>query len=116
MNFDYHQIQQLEADLLPQIFPDEPTSPLTISLATNADSLATWLIPALAPTVNNNTIELNLEVTNETNTITKLKNGEVFGAISSKETPLTGCVSDKLGEMNYMLVSSPQFKDKYFTS
>lgn len=110
----YHQVQQLEADLLPQIFPDEPTSPLTISLATNADSLATWLIPALAPTINSNAIELNLEVTNETNTISKLKNGEVFGAISSKKTPPTGCVADKLGKMNYMLVASPKFKERYF--
>jgi len=110
----YHQVQQLEADLLPKVFPNEPNTPLTISLATNADSLATWLVPAIASTIQNNSIELNLEVTNETNTIYKLKNGEVFGAISTQKTPLPGCVADKLGEMNYMLVASPQFKEKYF--
>lgn len=110
----YYQVQQLEADLLPQIYPDDPQSPLTISLATNADSFATWLIPALAPLIKNYAIELNLEVTNETNTIYKLKNGEVFGAISTQSTPLSGCVVDKLGDMNYILVASPCFKEKHF--
>lgn len=110
----YYQVQQLEADLLPQIFPEEPQTPLTISLATNADSFATWLIPALAPVIKSYAIELNLEVTNETKTIYKLKNGEVFGAISTQATPLAGCVADKLGDMNYVLVASPDFKEKHF--
>ncbi|XPF94519.1 LysR family transcriptional regulator ArgP [Colwellia sp. RE-S-Sl-9] len=110
----YYQVQQLEADLLPQIFPEDPISPIRISLATNADSLATWLVPVLTPLINKHPIELNLEVANETNTIYKLKDGEVFGAISTQETPLSGCVVDKLGVMNYTLVASPSFKNKFF--
>ncbi|MDO7083321.1 LysR family transcriptional regulator ArgP [Pseudocolwellia sp. AS88] len=110
----YYQVQQLEADLLPHIYPEDLISPLTISLATNADSLATWLIPALAKLIQTHNIELNLEVTNETNTIYKLKNGEVFGAISTQATALPGCVVDKLGNMNYVLVASPDFRDKHF--
>ncbi len=110
----YYQVQQLEADLLPHIYPEDLISPLTISLATNADSLATWLIPALAKLIQTHNIELNLEVTNETNTIYKLKNGEVFGAISTQAKALPGCVVDKLGNMNYVLVASPDFRDKHF--
>ncbi|WP_441002593.1 LysR family transcriptional regulator ArgP [Pseudocolwellia agarivorans] len=110
----YYQVQQLEADLLPHIYPEDLISPLTISLATNADSLATWLIPALAKLIQTHNIELNLEVTNKTNTIYKLKNGEVFGAISTQAKALPGCVVDKLGNMNYVLVASPDFRDKHF--
>jgi LysR family transcriptional regulator (chromosome initiation inhibitor) len=110
----YHQVQQLEADLLPQIFPEQTSSPLKVSLATNADSLATWLGPALSPVVNEFSIELNLELANELKTINKLKSGEAFGAISTEKDTLPGCVVTKLGEMNYVLVASPAFKQKYF--
>jgi len=112
----YHQVQQLEADLLPYIFPEQTNTPLKVSLATNADSLATWLVPAIAPVIHQFSIELNLELANELKTIQKLKNGEAFGAISTQETTLPGCVVTKLGEMNYVVVASPSFKEKYFAN
>jgi len=110
----YHQVMQLEAELLPNIYPDNPQSPLTIHLATNADSLATWLIPAIAPTIKNNLIEINMLVADEQHTIEKLKDGEAFGAISLQDKPIKGCQMTKLGDLNYILVSSPEFRDTYF--
>ena len=110
----YHQVMQLEADLLPNIFPDTPQSPITIHLATNADSLATWLIPALAPTIKTKLIEINMLVADEQHTIEKLKDGEAFGAISLQEQPIKGCQMTRLGDLNYILVASPEFRDTYF--
>ncbi len=110
----YHQVQQLESDLLPHIHPEQTSTPLKVSLATNADSLATWLVSALSPVIKEFSIELNLALANELKTINKLKNGEVFGAISTHETTLPGCSVTKLGEMNYVVVASPSFKNKYF--
>ncbi len=110
----YYQVVQLEAELLPEIFNDSPQKPLTIHLATNADSLATWLIPALAPTIKTNLIELNLLIADEQHTIEKLKDGEAFGAISLQASPLKGCQAEKLGDLHYILVASPDFKDTYF--
>lgn len=110
----YHQVQQLESDLLPHIHPEQTSTPLKVSLATNADSLATWLVPALSPVIKEFSIELNLALANELKTINKLKNGEVFGAISTHETTLPGCSVTKLGEMKYVVVASPSFKNKYF--
>jgi len=110
----YHQVMQLEAELLPDIAPDDPQSPITIHLATNADSLATWLIPALAPTIKRHLIEINMLVADEQHTIEKLKDGEAFGAISLQEHPVKGCQMTRLGDMNYILVASPEFRDTYF--
>ncbi|MDI5405271.1 hypothetical protein MJM25_30085, partial [Salmonella enterica subsp. enterica serovar Lubbock] len=41
---------------------------LLLSLAVNADSLATWLLPALAPVLADSPIRLNLQVEDETRT------------------------------------------------
>lgn len=110
----YHQVEQLEADLFAQILPDQLASPLTISLATNADSLASWLIPGLTPVMKCRGIELNLITAGEERTLAKLKDGEVFGAISVADKPLSGCLVTKLGDMDYVLVASKEFERKYF--
>lgn len=110
----YYQVVQLEAELLPDILNDNPSKPLTIHLATNADSLATWLIPALAPTIKSHLIEINMLVSDEQHTIEKLKDGQAFAAISLQKAPIKGCQSSKLGDLNYLLVSSSEFNDTYF--
>ncbi len=62
---------------------DEQTgsTPLLLSLAVNADSLATWLLPALAPVLADSPIRLNLQVEDETRTQERLRRGEVVGAV-----------------------------------
>jgi len=112
----YLQVQQLEAELLPQILLDQPESTLTVNLATNADSLATWLIGALTPLINQYPIELNLIVADESRTLDKLKDGEVFGAISLIDKAVSGCEVTQLGTMEYILVASPEFKQRYFAN
>jgi LysR family transcriptional regulator (chromosome initiation inhibitor) len=110
----YHQVQHLEDNLLAHILPEQPLSTLTVNLATNADSLATWLIPALSPLINKHPIELNLLIADEARTLDKLKDGEAFGAISLQPTALSGCQVTPLGAMNYVMVASPEFKQRYF--
>jgi LysR family transcriptional regulator (chromosome initiation inhibitor) len=58
------QVELLEDEWL----GDEQTgsTPLLLSLAVNADSLATWLLPALAPVLADSPIRLNLQVEDET--------------------------------------------------
>ena len=54
------QVELLEEEWL----GDEQTgsTPLLLSLAVNADSLATWLLPALANVLSDSPIRLNLQV------------------------------------------------------
>ena len=73
------QVELLEEEWL----GDEQTgsTPLLLSLAVNADSLATWLLPALAPVLADSPIRLNLQVEDETRTQERLRRGEVVGAV-----------------------------------
>lgn len=110
----YRQVQQLERELLPHLSPDVPETTLTVTIATNADSLATWLIPALSPILEGGKVELNLLIEDENRTIERLRKGEAFGAITLQEEPLSGCQSDFLGFMDYVLTASPAFIQAYF--
>ena len=112
----FKKVQQLENELLPSLLPESPLRPLSISLAVNADSLATWFIKALAPVLQNYLIELNLIIQPEERNIEKLKTGEAIGAICTNTEPLKGYRAFKLGNMEYCLVSSPEFADKYFSN
>ncbi len=110
----YQQVQQLERELLPHLSPTTPGKPLPVTIATNADSLATWLIPALASLLQPGLIELNLLIEDENRTIDRLRRGEAFGAISTQQEPLPGCQSELLGYMDYVLTASPAFIRRYF--
>jgi len=110
----FYQVEHLERGLLEEIFPAAKDAPLTVHMAVNADTLATWLIPSLTETLNQHPVELNLQVVDEEYTLDKLKGGEVFGAISTEPQAVKGCEADFLGEFEYALVSSPAFRDRYF--
>ena len=94
------QVELLEEEWL----GDEQTgsTPLLLSLAVNADSLATWLLPALAPVLADSPIRLNLQVEDETRTQERLRRGEVVGAVSIQHQALPSCLVDKLGALDYL--------------
>ena len=110
----FYQIEQLETELKKEIFPGANQKPLTVHIGVNADSLATWLVPALAGQLKDNTVELNLLISDEQYTLDYLKQGEAFGVITQEEKAVKGCNSDYLGELQYALICSSQFKDKHF--
>jgi LysR family transcriptional regulator, chromosome initiation inhibitor len=110
----YRKVTLLEQDILPELMNDQDSRPISVNLASNADSLATWLIPALSKVVKSRSVELNISIAVESRTIEKLKNGEVAGAISLENRAINGCLSDYLGQMEYLCVASPQFVERYF--
>ncbi|KGJ89066.1 ArgP/LysG family DNA-binding transcriptional regulator [Colwellia psychrerythraea] len=110
----YKKIKQLEHELVPILFPDKPIKPMKVSLAINADSIATWFIDAITPVLKNHLVELNLIIEHEERTLDKLRSGQAIGAVSVIEQPLKGYRSFKLGEMEYCLVASKTFAQKYF--
>jgi len=111
----YHRVQLLESEVLPELTNQANQRPVKIFIATNADSLATWLLPALAPIMQERKVEFNLSVDIEARTIEKLKKGEVTGAISLEPEPIPGCVSQYLGCMDYVCVANPEFAKRYFS-
>lgn len=110
----YRQVCVLEQDILPDLSNDFGEKPISISIATNADSLATWLLPAIAEAMKQSNLEIHLVVDDERRTLDKLKNGEVIGAISQSPRTLPGCNAVLLGNMPYLCVASPDFYRRYF--
>ncbi|MFT4928670.1 MAG: LysR family transcriptional regulator (chromosome initiation inhibitor) [Phenylobacterium sp.] len=110
----YRQVQQLESVLLPELLPDEPTQAVKISVAVNADSVATWFLRAMAVMLKSYPIELNLLISDEIRTIDKLKSGEAYAAVTAQQKALPGYQSFELGKLNYVLVATKEFVQRYF--
>jgi len=110
----FKKVKQLEHELLPILSPDKPIKPMKVSLAVNADSIATWFIEAITPVLRDHLIELDLIIEHEERTIDKLRRGQAIGAVTVMEKPLKGYRAFKLGEMEYCLVASKGFQQKYF--
>ncbi|MEG3221661.1 LysR family transcriptional regulator ArgP [Vibrio gigantis] len=111
----YRRVRLLEHELVPELMNEDSAQPLSISIATNADSLATWLLPALSDVMKSRQVELNLAIHGESRTIEKIKSGEVAGAISLESQAIPGCSADYLGRMDYVCVASPDFHQRYFS-
>ena len=79
-----------------------------VSIAINADSIATWALQALAPLVQGG---LPLEIIHDDQDFTHdwLREGKVLGCVTSLGQPLRGCRVEPLGAMDYVAVASPGF-------
>lgn len=112
----YQQVNLLEQDILPDISADKKHETIVANIATNADSLATWFIGAISDVCHQYNVAVNLRLADENRTFKFLKDGEVFGAICTHDSPLPGCTFDKLGDMQYILVAAPSFVERYFSA
>lgn len=106
-----HQVELLEQQWLGN---SKNSSPLLLSIAVNADSLATWLLPALKPILPILPIRLNIKMQDEEHTLEQLRLGSAVGAVSIQQEPLPGCLADPLGALDYLFVASPDFAKIYF--
>jgi len=109
----YQRVSQLESEFNKQL--DKEKQLQSLSLAVNADSLATWFFDALAPLLQQQQIELNLFVEDETKTWERLSNGEALACITSKSQAMSGGESHFLGYMEYLCVATPDFVTRYFS-
>lgn len=96
----------LAADL-PQLSPRSAT----LRIAVNADSLATWLIPALAAT---DGFLFDLVIDDQDVSQDWLKRGEVAAAITAHSGPLQGCDTISLGSLRYVATCAPAYHARWF--
>ncbi len=82
-----------------------------VSLAVNSDSLATWVLPALAPLAGSVILDIHRE--DQDHTAELLRGGTVTAAITSVDTPVRGCTSTRLGSMRYRPCASPSFVTRF---
>lgn len=91
----------------------EGRGPVAVPLAVNADSLATWVLPALA-TVPDVVVELHRE--DQEHTTAFLRDGTVLAAVTAEAEAVLGCTVAPLGVMRYRAVAAPAFADRWFPS
>ncbi|MGC1429060.1 MAG: LysR family transcriptional regulator ArgP [Albidovulum sp.] len=99
--------QGLAADLGTNIAPGRPT----LRLAVNADSLATWVLPALKALPDT---LFDLVIDDQDHSADWLRRGAVQAAVTAQGAAITGCDTHALGALRYSATASPEFIDKYF--
>jgi len=79
-----------------------------ISIAINADSIATWALPALTELVQQG---LPMEIIHDDQNFTHewLREGQVLGCVTTLKQALRGCKVEPLGAMQYIAVAAPAF-------
>ncbi|MDO6719459.1 LysR family transcriptional regulator ArgP [Psychrosphaera sp. 1_MG-2023] len=113
------QVLQLEVALSIRTFDESapPDLPLTVKLAVNADSLATWLPDALAlPKSDANShghfrFEIILE--DQSIGLKRMKAGEVMVCICSTPEAVNGGLVSYLGALRYQVIASPAFVQRH---
>lgn len=109
-------VRLLEQELheaMPALFADGPLR-VTLPIAVNADSLATWFAPALASFAAHAPVLMDVTIDDQDHTSEWLRSGKVLAAITAADRPTSGCNSLPLGAMRYLAVASPAFMAKHF--
>lgn len=83
----------------------------TLRLAVNADSLATWFVPAMASVKE---VLFDLVIDDQDHSAEWLQRGEVRAAISGSSKPVQGCDCRPLGALRYLATASPAFVERWF--
>jgi len=106
------QLDLLTSDAVRELAP-ELAGPVLLPLAVNADSLATWLLPALAP-LHVEDVRLDLQRADQDVTAALLREGRVVAAVTAAAAPVGGCTSTPLGVLRYRPAAVPAFVDRWF--
>ena len=79
-----------------------------ISIAINADSIATWALPALNALARS---RQPMEIITDDQDFTHewLRSGQVLGCVTTLKQALRGCKVSPLGAMNYIAVAAPAY-------
>ncbi|RZS51939.1 LysR family transcriptional regulator ArgP [Sphaerotilus mobilis] len=107
------QVQALQADLDRELGETGRTHE-RVPIAVNADSLATWVLPALQPLVDEG-VSLELIVDDQDFTHEWLRQGQVLGCVTTLDEALRACRVSPLGVMHYVAVASPAFLARHLS-
>ena len=104
----------LEHDTLVEL-GDDPAAGARISvpLAVNADSLATWFLEPLARLSQRHPVVFDLHRDDQDFTAGLLESGTVMGAVTSRGAPVAGCRVSTLGAMRYEAVATPGYVERW---
>ncbi|MEA1262883.1 LysR family transcriptional regulator ArgP [Microbacterium sp. STF-2] len=110
------QVALLEHDALAGVGIDEAGAArrISIPLAVNADSMATWFLAPLARLSAAHDIDFDLHRDDQNFTARLLESGTVMAAVTSEESPVSGCSVSPLGVLEYRAMAEPGFAARWF--
>ena len=111
-------VRLLEQELheaLPAIAPEDGAR-VTLPVAVNADSLASWFAPAMAAYAARAPVLMALSVDDQDHTAEWLRTGAVLAAVTGSARAATGCNSQPLGVMRYLAAASPAYMTRHFAA
>ncbi|MEL7459466.1 MAG: LysR family transcriptional regulator ArgP [Pseudomonadota bacterium] len=103
------QVVLMERSLIAELGLDDAKPRLRI--AVNADSLATWFLPALVGI----DARFDIVVDDQDHSATLLRKGEVVAAVTADGDPVQGCDRVALGALRYVPTASPDFANLWFS-
>ncbi|RKQ71124.1 LysR family transcriptional regulator (chromosome initiation inhibitor) [Litorimonas taeanensis] len=83
----------------------------TLSIAVNADSLATWFLKALADL---DDILFDVSLVSEKRSSDLLRSGKVLCCLGVSGPEISGCEQIELGKFRYTAIANPYFVEKWF--
>lgn len=107
------QLALVEHDALAELGADDRPGPISVPLAVNADSLATWFLDPLARVSRGRPVVFDLHRDDQDFTAGLLESGAVMGAVTSRERPVTGCRVQPLGRLRYQAVTTPDYRARW---
>ncbi|WP_240181881.1 LysR family transcriptional regulator ArgP [Nocardioides sp. 616] len=111
------QQEMLEREAVAELLEDEDAAEDTpyaaVPLAVNSDALHTWLIDALVAVQADHRVTFELVRADQSRTAERLRRGDVMAALTSDPRPVPGCRVVKLGQMRYLGVASPAWRETH---
>lgn len=107
----FDEVVLLERQLADDL-PGVQAGAVSLRIAVNADSLATWVMPALAQVPG---VLFDLVIDDQDFSQEWLRRGEVVAAVTGHAGPLQGCDTLPLGALRYRATASPTFVAHWFS-
>lgn len=109
------QVSLLEHEALSTLGLDAGTGRVSVPLAVNADSMATWFLAPIARLASAHNIDFDLHRDDQNFTARLLESGEVMAAVTAEGAAVAGCIVTHLGAYAYEAVATPSFVERWLS-
>jgi LysR family transcriptional regulator (chromosome initiation inhibitor) len=93
---------------------DAGATRVSLPIAVNADSMASWILPALARAAERLPVVLDLYREDQDHTAALLGSGTVMAAVTSQSQAVPGCTVTRLGRIHYRPAAARGFVERWF--
>jgi len=110
------QFQRLSRETAQQLGAQAQTDAITLTVAVNHDSHATWFLRALSDFVVQGKANIELRAADQNLTCSMLTDGTAVAAVTTRAEAVPGCNIWRLGSLRYRAVAEPSFAREWFPS